>query len=126
MEERILKLESEVLSLTTSLEGSTKPVHKTVQQEIPEQLKRNYSKLHTQGEGQLMPHSTIPSSDHRLTEVQYHHQNSEPNDKNLAPSRQFEDNLERGDIASTLNDDYGEESLFDNSTEQYVDPLLGL
>lgn len=37
--------------------------------------------------------------------------------------RFLEENLERGDIASTLNDDYGEE-LFENSTEQYVDPLL--
>lgn len=37
--------------------------------------------------------------------------------------RRLEDNLERGDIASTLNDDYGEELLFENSTEQYVDPL---
>ncbi|ODN03171.1 Collagen alpha-1(XXVI) chain [Orchesella cincta] len=37
--------------------------------------------------------------------------------------RVLEENLERGDIASTLNDDYGDELFFDNSTEQYIDQL---
>lgn len=37
--------------------------------------------------------------------------------------RALEENLERGDIASTLNDDYGDDLYNDNSTEQYIDQL---
>ncbi|CAG7817257.1 unnamed protein product [Allacma fusca] len=39
------------------------------------------------------------------------------------PGRLLEENLERGDIASTLNDDYGDEPVVSNPTEEYADQL---
>ena len=52
--------------------------------------------------------------------------NVQPNDSNSQrPSvRPLESNLDRGDIASTLNDDdYGDDQLLSSHAEEYVDQL---
>lgn len=61
----------------------------------------------------------FPRNDH--TSKSYQHKHS--SDPVITPLRVLEENLERGDIASTLNDDYGDDLNGDNSTEQYADQL---
>lgn len=64
---------------------------------------------------------SVPSTTMTHDHFSLHHHSSAKSDN--APFRVLEENLERGDIASTLNDDYGDDLYNDNSTEQYIDQL---
>lgn len=67
-------------------------------------------------------HSETETSTVAPSQTQRNHQGHSPG-KSENTIRVLEENLERGDIASTLNDDYGDELYNDNSTEQYIDQL---
>lgn len=68
------------------------------------------------------PETEIETSTVAPSQTQQSHHGHSPG-KSENTIRVLEENLERGDIASTLNDDYGDELYSDNSTEQYIDQL---
>lgn len=118
MELRIHNLESEVYRLSTSLDDRDRSQNKVHHHHISRDTEQPTPlRQGTPTSTSTTTKSLNPDTQHNSKELR----SVAKYDVILA--RKLEDNLERGDIASTLNDDYGEEQLFENSTEQYLDPL---